>query len=283
MNSLIAELMLMRKRVAFWVLLGFWSGMSILFSYILPYYAYTNNLKFHGRAVGPALLLVLLPQNLVGTITTSFPFFGGTMVLILGALAMGSEYNWGTLTPIFTQRDSRLKVFLSKIAAIGIALVPFVLAVFFLAYVASMIIAWREGVSMEAPPMWDLVRAMGAGWFVMAVWASLGVLLAVLSRGTAMAIGLGIIYGLVIESLISSFGSQIDLLATVSKGLLRTNGYSLISSLGVSLTSGGEGPGGFTGESVSGLHATIAMAIYVVLFVGVAAAFVRRRDVAGAS
>ena len=282
MNSLKAELLLFRKRVSFYILLGFWAGMAILFSYILPYYAYTNNLKFHGRAVGPALLIMLLPQNLVSNVTTSFPFFGGTMVLILGALAMGSEYNWGTLTPILTQRDSRLKIFLSKMAAVGIALVPFVIAVFFLAYVASAVIAWREGQAQTLPPLWDVLRAMGAGWFLMAAWASFGVLLAVLSRGTAMAIGLGIIYGLVIEGLISSFSTQIDLLASASKGLLRTNGYSLISSLGVTLT-GGEGPGGFTGESVSGLQASIVLAIYVVLFVGIAAAIVSRRDVAGAS
>jgi ABC-2 type transport system permease protein len=282
MNSLIAELLLIRKRVAFWVLLGFWAVMAILFSYILPYYAYTNNLRFHRQAVGPALLFALVPQNLVTNITTSFPFFGGTMVLILGALAMGSEYNWGTLTPVFTQRASRLKVFLTKMLAIGITLVLFVLAVFFLGWVASSLIAWREGQSLALPPLWDLIRAMGAGWFLMAAWASFGVLLAVFSRGTAMAIGLGIIYGLVIEGLISSFSQQIDLLASASKVLLRTNGYSLIAGLGASIT-GGEGPSGFTGDTVSVLQASIVLGIYVVLFIGVAAVIVRRRDVAGVS
>jgi len=282
MNSLAAELLLLRKRVAFWVLLGFWTGMSVLFSYILPYYAYTNNLKFHGRVVGPAALFLLLPQNLVSVITTAFPFFGGTMVLILGALFMGSEFNWGTLTPVFTQRASRMRVFMSKMAAIGIALVPFVLAVFVLGYVASALIAWREGQAQALPPMWDVVKALGAGWFLMAAWASFGVLLAVLSRGTAMAIGLGIIYGLVIEGLISSFGQQIDLLASASKGLLRTNGYSLITGLGATIT-GGEGPGGFAGDTVSVLQASIVLGVYVVLFTGIAAIIIKRRDVAGMS
>ena len=49
------------------------------------------------------------------------------------------------------------------------------------------------------PGLFDLVRALGAGWLILAVWAMLGVLLGVLWRGTALAIGLGILYGLVIE------------------------------------------------------------------------------------
>ena len=279
-SSLKAELLLMRKRVSFYVLLGFWAGLSLLFTYILPYYAFKNNLKLHGQPIGAAILPTLLPQNMVNLITVGFPFFGGVMVLILGALAMGSEYNWGTLTPILVQRDSRLKVFLSKIVAVGIALIPFVIAVFLLGFIASSLIAWREGQSEVLPSLWSVVRAMGAGWFLLAAWASFGVLLAVISRGTAMAIGLGIIYGLVIEGLIASFSTQIDLLATLSKGLLRTNGYSLISSLGA-IISGGEGPGGFTGQSVSALQAAIFLGAYIVLFVSVAAAIVRKRDVAG--
>ena len=280
-SSLKAELLLFRKRVSFYVLLGFWTGLMLLFTYILPYYAFKNNLKVHGQLVGAAILPTLLPQNMVNLITVGFPFFGGVFVLILGALAMGSEYNWYTLTPILVQRDSRLKVFLSKIAAVGIVLIPFVLVVFLFGYIASALIAWREGQSETLPAAWDIIRAMGAGWFLLAAWASFGVLLAVISRGTAMAIGLGIIYGLVIENLIEGFSSQIDLLATLSKGLLRTNGYSLISSLGA-VISGGEGPGGFSGQGVSALQASIFLGIYIVLFVGVAAGIVRRRDVAGA-
>ena len=281
MNSLFAEILLMRKRTAYWTLLGFWTLMAILFSYIMPYYAFTSGLNFHGRNVGGVILITLLPQNLVGNITNSFPFFGGTVVLIMGALAMGSEFNWGTLTPVFTQRAGRLRVFFAKIAAIAIALVLFVLTVFLLGFIASLLIAWREGQAIDLPSLTTVLRALGTTWFLMAVWASLGVLLAVISRGTSLAIGLGIIYGLVIEGIINAFGQQIDLLASVSKGLLRTNGYSLITSLGASLT-GGEGPGGFTGDTVSGTQAAIVFALYIVLFVGIAATIVRRRDVAGA-
>ncbi len=282
MDSLAAELLLLRKRAAVWILLGFWSALAILFSYLLPYYAYTSNLNFHGRGVGAVLLIALLPQNLIANLLSSFPFFGGTIVLILGVLSMGSEYSWGTLTPVFTQRAGRLKIFFSKMLALAIALVPFVLSVFLLGLIASSLIAWREGQPIDLPPLWDLARALGASGFILATWAFFGVLLSVLSRGTSLAIGLGIIYGLVLENIISAFGQQIDLLKQVSTVLLRTNCYSLISSLGVTIP-GEAGPGGFSGEVVSGTRASITLVACIVIFVGISAAQVRRRDVAGSS
>ncbi|MFA6001536.1 MAG: ABC transporter permease [Thermoleophilia bacterium] len=279
MNSLLAELLLLRRRTATWILLGFWTTIALLFSYVLPYYAYTANTNFHGRGI---VLYVLLPQNLVSTITATFPFFGGTMILILGVLSMGSEYNWGTLTTVLVQRDSRLKFFLAKIAALAIAIVPFVLLVFLLGFLTSSIIALREDQAIILPSLWDLVRALSIGWFLLAVWASFGVLLAVLSKGTALAIGLGIIYGLVLEGIISSFGRQIDLLDQISKGLLRTNGYSLISTLGGSVTAE-VGPGGFSGTTVSGTQASIVFGVYILLFVAISALVIRLRDVTGTS
>lgn len=282
MDSLMAELLLLRKRAATWTLLGFWSAMAMLFSYLLPYYAFTSDLNFHGRGVGAVLLVALLPQNLIANITSSFPFFGGTMVLILGALMMGSEFSWGTLTPVFTQRASRLKVFLSKMIALGLALIPFVGSVFVLGLTASVLIAWREGQVINLPPLFDLVRALGATWFVLAAWAAFGVLLAALSRGTSLAIGLGIIYGLVLENIISAFGRQIDLLASVSNALLRTNCYSLISSLGAGIQSEA-GPGGFSGTLVSGTQAFAVLGGYIILFITVSAILIRWRDVAGTS
>lgn len=280
MNSLIAELLLLRRRAANWVILGFWSFMAILFSYLLPYYAFTSGVSFHGQRAGAVLLVALQPQNLVINIMNSFPFFGGTMVLILGVLSMGSEFSWGTLTPIFTQRAGRLKVFFSKMLSLAIALVPFILTVFLLGFTASMIIAWREGQAIDMPPLLSLLKGMGAAWIILAAWASFGVLLAVLSRGTALAIGLGIIYGLVLEGLITAFGREVDLLNQVSKAFLRTNSYSLISSLGVSLPIQ-SGPGGFVGPSVSGAQSFIVLVGYILLFVAVSATLVRWRDVSG--
>ncbi len=280
MNDLIAELLLIRKRAAIWIMLGFWTLMSLLFSYILPYYAFTSGISLHERGAGFLLLIALLPRNLLSNITAGFPFFGGIFALVVGVLVMGSEFSWGTLTPVFTQRSSRLKVFFSKMLALGITLIPFLLSVFILGLAASLMIAWREGQSLALPPLFELVKTLGACWLILAVWSSFGVLLAVISRGTALAIGLGIIYGLVLESIISAFGREVDLLNQIAKAFLRTNSYSLISSLGVSIQAEG-GPGGFIGPRLSGTESLIVIVCYVGLFLGVAGWLLRQRDVAG--
>ena len=49
---------------------------------------------------------------------------------------------------------------------------------------------------------------MAAGWLILAAWAALGVLLGVLTRGTSLAIGVGILYALVIEGLLSAFADE---------------------------------------------------------------------------
>ncbi len=278
MNSLIAELMLLRKRVSVYILLGFWLLLTVSFAYILPYYAYKGDIAFREHG-GKVLLANLLPSHLVSTLLPGFPFFGGTIVLILAVLAFGSEFSWGTLTTIFTQRASRMKIFFSKLGALAIAIIPFVVLAFLLGYIASTLIAWGEGQSMALPPAWDLARALAATWFIMAVWAAFGVVIAVISRGTALAIGLGIIYGLVLEGVIAGFANQITVLGYISKAFLRTNGYSLLSSLGATVT--GEGPGAFSGKTVSALQAGSVLGIEAVVFVAVAAVILRWRDVAG--
>lgn len=281
MRSLAAELLLLRKRSSTWVLLGFWSLVALLFTYVFPYYAYTSGINFHREGTGAVLLTILVPQNFINNVLSTFPFFGGTIVLILGVMLMGSEFTWGTLTPAFTQRDGRLRVFFSKMLSLAIALVPFVLSVFILGFIASSLIAWREGQPIDPPSLWQIVKAMGTSWFILAAWSLFGVLLSVLWRGTALAIGLGIIYGLVLENIISAFGREIDLMRQVSKVLLRTGGYSLLNAMGVSIP-GEAGPGGFSGPFLSGTAAALILAGYIILFAGVSALLIRWRDVAGA-
>ncbi|MDO8736358.1 MAG: ABC transporter permease [Thermoleophilia bacterium] len=282
MNSLLAQLLLVRKRKAYWTLLGFWIVLPMLFSYLLPYFAFTSDSNFRPRGLDKVLLTELLPQNFVNNILASFPFFGGTIALIIGVLFVGSEYSWGTLTYAFTQKASRLKVFGGKMAALGIVLIPFVVLVFMFAFLASLLIAMREGQAVELPPLLLTMKALGACWLIMAAWSSVGVMIAVLSRGTALAIGLGIIYALVIENFITVFGRQIEALSTLSQFLVRTSGYSLIYSLGATVQSAA-GPGSFFGEYLSVARSCAMLGGFVAVALAISAAVIRWRDVVGNS
>jgi hypothetical protein len=92
----------------------------------------------------PGGLEQYLPESLAGTLIAGFPFFGGVFALMLGVFALGSEYGWDTLKTLFTQRPGRLRVLAAKLAALGIVLVPFVLALFAAGAVTSYVIAQIE-------------------------------------------------------------------------------------------------------------------------------------------
>ena len=276
-RSISAELMILRKRTATWVLIGLWAAMAAFFAYILPYANYGNQTGVERQES----LIELLPQQFVGSVLGGFPFFGGVLILILGVLTLGSDFGWGTLKTLFTQRPGRLQVFGAKLIALGIVIVGFVLASFATSAIASLLIASREGASTDLPELSLLLRGMGAAWLIMAVWAALGIMLAVISRGTALAIGIGILYGLVIEGLISSLLDTVDAFQPLIEVLLRANGYSLIAAVGASTADAREnGPGSFSGPFVGGAQSTILLVIELAVFVAVAATLLRRRDVA---
>jgi ABC-2 type transport system permease protein len=273
MTSIAAEVLVVRKRSSTWILLGIWSVLAVLFAYVIPYVEYSN-----GES-GTALAR-LLPQNLAGNLLGGFPFFGGVFALMLGVLALGSEYGWGTLKTVFIQRPGRLHVFGAKLLALAAALVPFAVSVFVLGAGASYVIAVREGAEIAWPSAWLLVRALAAGWLILAVWAAFGIFLAAVSRGTALAIGIGILYALVIEGLISAFASAVSWLEPVTEFFLRANAYSLVKGLGLSVDdAAANGPGSFSGPYVDGAQALLVLVLYAAAFLALSGFLLRRRDV----
>jgi ABC-2 type transport system permease protein len=276
-GSIAAELMILRKRAATWILLGIWMALAAFFGYVLPSATYRND----AGAARQEALGDLLPERFVGTVLGGFPFFGGVLILILGVLTLGSDYGWGTLKTLFTQRPGRLQVFAAKLAALGTVLVAFVVGSFATSALASALVAVREDAPLDWPGVSLFVRGLAAAWLILAAWAALGVLLAELSRGTALAIGIGILYGLVIEGLISALFDQVGPLRPLIEGLLRANGYSLVAALGASTADArGNGPGAFGGPYVDGTQAALVLALELAVFVLTAAVLLRRRDVA---
>ena len=268
-----AELLVLRKRSSSWILLAIWAALTLVFAYVVPYVTYLNGSDEEALAE-------VLPGDLVANLVAGFPFFGGVLALMLGVLAVGSEYGWGTLKTLLVQRPGRLGVFGAKLIALALALVPFVLVAFGLGTLASLAIAWREGAAVDWPSAWLIVRGLGAGWLVLAVWAALGVMLAVLSRGTALAVGVGILYAFVIEGLLSALASQVDAVDGIVEFFIRANGYSLMTPLGLLPDdASGNGPGSFSGPFVGGGQALLVLSVYLGGFILVAASVLRRRDV----
>jgi ABC-2 type transport system permease protein len=272
LQNISAELLVLRCRAATWILLGIWTALGVFFAYVIPY-----ALDPEDAAGGVERFL---PENLVGNLLSGFPFFGGVFALMLGVFVLGSEYGWDTLKTVFTQRPGRLRVLAAKLCALGLVLVPYVVALLAAGAIASLVIARIEDAAVHWPSAWLLARAVAAGWLILAAWAALGVLLGVATRGTSLAIGVGILYALVIEGLLSALADSVDVLEPLTNVFLRANGYSLATALGASQeTIGSNGPGSYEGPFVAGGQAVLVLVALATAFAAVAAWRLRRRDV----
>jgi ABC-type transport system involved in multi-copper enzyme maturation permease subunit len=246
----------------------------MMFAFLLPYSTYRGGEGVAGN------LAPLLPENLIPAVIGGFPVFGGVIALMLGVLVIGSDYGWETLKTVMSQRPGRVELLISKLAATFLFLILFVLAIFSAGAIASYIIANLEGVTVTWPSALGLVEALAAGWFLLAIWASIGVALAVLSRGTALAIGLGVLYALFIESLLSALAGQISWLASAAEYSIRANAYSIVTGIGVPPESFADnGPGGFFGPYVGLGQAILVLGAYAGVFLAISAATFVRRDV----
>lgn len=280
-GSFLAEILKLRKRPATWILLGVVLGLTQLFGYVLPYSSWaTSDQNFQTQGLDPqAVLTGTLPAELVPTSLGGFPVFAGALALILGALAAGSEYGWGTMQTALTQRPTRLAVYGGKLAALAAATLAVVLAVFAVNAVTAGLIATLESRPLDYPSLAALAEGVGSGWLIMGMWCGLGAVLGFAFRGVALPVGLGVVWVLGVENLVSAVADSLltglrplrDLLPGVNAG-------SLVWSLAPGGGASGEPPPGVI-DAVSGGRASIALATYVLGFAVAGALLARRRDV----
>src|SRR3712207_2950514 len=112
LSSFIAEMDKLIRQPATWILVIIWLALNQMFSYLIPYTSYLsadNEREAEHRLAGT------LPSELIANSISGFPVFGGAIALILGALAVGSEYGWGTLKTVLIQRPRRLSVYAGKL------------------------------------------------------------------------------------------------------------------------------------------------------------------------
>lgn len=229
--SLRAELLKLRKRPAVWVLAVIMLASLVLFGYLVTYLFLVAEV---GGAVpaGADFLPDLLPDRAVANAVSGLAGFGGTFGLILGALSAGSEYGWRTVKTIVTQRPSRSAVAAGKVG--GLAVVSLVLSVAYLvtAFLCSLVVAVAVGEEVVLPDVATILGGLAAAWLVLLVWTSLGLFLAVLFRGTGLAIGLGLVYVLVIEQLAVSLPLPEALSEALRSSLIGPSSLALSSGFG---------------------------------------------------
>jgi ABC-2 type transport system permease protein len=278
-SSTRAELLRLRKWPAVWVTIGAWMALTAMFGYLFNYLSYTTgDTSFSNEGeTAKSLLAEILPANVPNVLIQGMPMFGGALMLVLGAIAAGNGYGWGTWKTVFTQGPSRSSVTLGSLTALTVFVIGIVVTSLALCFGLSLLVAAVESQTVVWPAFGDVGVSLGAGFLVIEMWALIGYLLGTLARGPALSVGLGLVWALVVENLLRGVGQLLGPVEAFTKILPGTGGGSLVGAI---VGTGGPDPTPGVLDTLSGGQASIVLLGYLVLTPLLIGWLVTRRDVA---
>jgi ABC-2 type transport system permease protein len=272
-----AELFKLVRRPTAWVLLAAVVILNLIFSYLIPYLSYAGGNDLDAGKTPADLLASTLPPQLMGNLLSGFPVFAGALVLVFGALITGGEYGWGTVKTQLTQRPSRAAVLGGQLLALAVATFVAVMAQLTFGAAAASTVALTHSRALAFPSVGVVVEGIGAGWLILLMWALLGAALGLLLRGVALPIGLGVVWVLGIENLVSGMASSVlSALQPLRDVLPGVNAGSLVTAVMPARVL--DAPPGVN-SSVSEPRALLTLVVYVVACALVSLVVMRRRDV----
>lgn len=281
-RSLLGELFKTIRRPAVWVCIVLLVAVAVSIGYGLPWLIYTHpparaETSLPAGTTFADLKVTLYPANFVSYTLTQWNVLGGVFVLIVGVLLQGSEYGWSTVKTLYTQREGRVVMLAGKLGALAVVVLVMAIALLAVDAVASAAAAIFDGKSLDFPDASQIAKGVGALYLIFGFWGLFGLVLATLFRQSAMAIGLGLAYGILIESLIFGAigGLAPDFINPVRQWFPVTNsGYLADSFPRVRvLREGAAAP------YADATHAVLVLLVYCLAFAVISALLVRRRDV----
>ena len=284
MNSVIdssrAELLRLRRWPAVWVTVGVWVFLALMFGYVFNYVSYkTGDLSFSNEGATTASIFAqLLPAAAPDVLLQGMPMFGGALMLVLGGLTAGSGYGWGTWKTIFTQGPSHRAVIGGSMLTLSAVVAMIVLLTTALCLGVSTTIALTEGTDLVWPAAGELLRAAVVGFGVLELWALAGYTVGTLARGPALAVGLGLVWTLVVENLLRGVGSLLGPVASLTHVLPGTAAGSLVGAV-IGVEPGTDGTPGVL-DVLDATRAVWTVAAYLLAFVVVTLVVTERRDIA---
>jgi ABC-type transport system involved in multi-copper enzyme maturation permease subunit len=276
------ELFKVVRRPGIWVLISVLLALAILLGYAITWLIYTYPPPGSSQGLPPGTTLAdfkvaLYPQNFVRQTLSQWGVLGGVFALIVGVLMQGSEYGWGTIKTLYTQRSGRLTMLSGKIAALAVVVAVMVVALFAVDAASSSAVAWVDGKTIGFPDADVIVKAVVAAFLIFGFWAIFGLTLSTLFRQSAMAIGLGLAYALVVEVLIFGLlgGLGGDIVKKIQQWFPIANTSYLSQSFGQIRVRGVQGQTPYADAS----HAVVVLLLYVVAFTAITAYLSRTRDI----
>jgi ABC-2 type transport system permease protein len=277
------ELFKVVRRPGIWVLVSVLLVLAILIGYAITWLIYTFPPPGSAQGLPPGTTLAdfkvaLYPQNFVKQTMSQWGVLGGVFALIVGVLIQGSEYGWGTIKTLYTQRSGRLTMLFGKIAALAVVVAVMVVALFAVDAGSSSIVALVDGKTIAFPNADVIVKAIVAAFLIFGFWAIFGLALSTLFRQSAMAIGLGLAYALVVEVLIFGLlgGLGGDIVKQIQQWFPIANTNYLAESFGQIRVRGLQGA---ITPYADASHAVAMLFVYVLAFTAITAYLSRTRDI----
>jgi ABC-2 type transport system permease protein len=277
------ELFKFVRRPGIWVLIILLLVLAVVIGYAISYLVDTfgSSAGSQGLPQGTTLAdfkVALYPENFVKETFSTWGALGGVFALIMGVLVQGSEFGWGTIKTLYTQRYGRLTMLFGKIAALAVLVVVMVVGLFAVDAASSWVVALIDGKQVAFPEADVILQALVAAFLIFGFWAVFGFALATIFRQSAMAIGLGLAYALVVEllifSLLRGFGGKVvqeieQWFPIANTGYLARS-FGEIRFKGIPAT-----PAPFA----DAMHAVLLLLLYVAVFAAISAWLTRSRDV----
>lgn len=279
-GSVSAALLRIRKRISIWVLGFVLLALVVLLDYLLIYVIARNPPAGRG-GTGPsaeqlaALTAALQPHSFVPYILSVLNQWGSAIGVILGVLVYGSDYGWGTLKTVFSQGPGRLTTHAGTLVALLVAVIVLTLTGFLAGMLCSALIGAIDGNGQAFAAPATLAEAYLAVLLIWVMWVSFGVALAILFRQSALAIGIGLIYAIVVEGLILGLLGNFEAFKPIIKAFPGTNTAALSEVFGRPLGSTARAGAALVG----GWQAAAVVGAYTLAFLVVGAVLLRRRDV----
>jgi len=276
-----AELRRVGRWPALWVLCGSWLVLNLTFGYVFTYLSYRSEdgSGFAGGGSRAVLLSQMMPDQAPITLVQGMPMFGGALLMILGALTVGNGYGWGTWKTVFTTGPSRITALGGTLLAIGSVVAGLIVLTLGLDLAASFLVAAVEHQPAAWPTVTALAEGYGSALLIGCMWTAAGVLLGTLARGPALAVGLGLVWSLVVENLLRGVAVLLGPLRVFSDLLPGTAAGSLAGAIGAAPASDPNGTPGVN-TILGGFGATALLIGYLLAFAIVSLGLTARRDIA---
>lgn len=126
--------------------------------------------------------------------------FGLMVVMVMGTLAITTEYRFGTIRASFQATPNRTAVLLAKTTVVAIVALIIGEVAAFASWAVASVLTPNVNLAIRTADDWRVVAGVGP---VFAVGAALAVAVGILLRHTAGAVSLIMIWSLLVESLVA--------------------------------------------------------------------------------